>query len=132
MIPLPQINIPLMEYSIRSFLGTPYVWGGETRRGTDCSGFTRSVYREQGLLLPRVSYQQFQVGIPVEAPAELRYGDLVFFNKGDWGRVSHVGIYIGGGKFVHSAASRGVTISSMNKSYYKLRFVGAKRIGSAG
>lgn len=123
-----RIDPSSMRASIESFMGTPYIWGGETRRGTDCSGFTRTVYFEQGILIPRVSYQQFQIGTAVEGNA-MEFGDLVFFNKNGWRVVSHVGIYVGEGKFAHSCCSKGVTVSSFNKRYYRNRYAGAKRIG---
>ena len=124
------LNIPLMEETFKSFLAgpTPYKWGGNTRRGTDCSGFTQAVYLEQGKLLPRVSYQQAQVGKSVDK-SELEYGDLVFFNKYGWGgRIDHVGIYMKDGKFIHSARRKGVVITNLNKRYYKAHYAGAKRI----
>ncbi|MBD3166686.1 NlpC/P60 family protein [bacterium] len=114
-----------MQLSINSFLGVPYLWGGNTRRGVDCSGFTRNVYREQGVLIPRVSRDQYRTGRAVE---DLTYGDLVFFNKNGWGRVTHVGIYVGNGEFAHASCSRGVTVSRLNKHYYRKRYVGARRI----
>ena len=86
-----------------------------------------NVYREQGIWLPRTSKQQYQVGKQVLS--NLQFGDLLFFSKyGPAYQVTHVGIFIGGDKFVHSSASRGVTISSMNKRYYRTRLKGAKRI----
>lgn len=126
--PSAGINLSLMDYSIRSFIGVPYIWGGESRNGTDCSGFTVVVYREQGLRLPRVSRQQYMVGRTVPSINQLNYGDLVFFAGSGFGSVSHVGIYVGEGRFAHASCSRGVTISSLNKRYYTRRYAGAKRI----
>ena len=119
-----------LEGSIRSFLGTPYVWGGETRRGTDCSGFTQTVYQEQGVSIPRVSRDQHGflkrgkalVGGP-KAQKKLGRGALVFFNKNGRGRITHVGVFMGGGKFAHASSSRGVVISDFNKRYYQKLFV---------
>ena len=121
------LNLNLMAKSIQSFLGTPYVWGGETRRGTDCSGFTRTVFNEQGVIIPRVSYQQFTIGATIRQK-DLKYGDLIFFNKNGWGRVSHVGIYVGNGRFAHASCSKGVTVSKLAKRYYNKRFTGARRV----
>jgi hypothetical protein len=123
--PSTQLNTALLEQSIRTFLGVPYVWGGNSRRGTDCSGFTQTVYREQRIYIPRVSREQFRVGWLVQ---QLQYGDLVFFNKYGYGMISHVGIYVGGGRFAHASCSRGVTISRLDKRYYRARYVGAKRV----
>ena len=124
-----RLNQALMERSIKSFIGTPYVWGGETRRGTDCSGFTRTVYHEQGVIIPRVSYQQFTIGSVIRQ-RDLKYGDLIFFNKNGWGRVSHVGVYVGNGQFAHASCSKGVTVSKLAKRYYSKRFTGARRVVS--
>ena len=121
------LNISLMQQSVQSFIGVPYVWGGETRKGTDCSGFTKTVYYEQGVIIPRVSYQQSQTGKSVKKN-ELVYGDLIFFNKSGWGRVNHVGLFVGNGKFAQSCCSKGVTISRLTKKYYRTRYTGAKRI----
>lgn len=110
------------------FLGTAYRWGGESAdSGFDCSGLTMTVYRLNGLDLPRNSRDQFRVGTPVKRGA-LRKGDLVFFATGRRRRVSHVGIYTGGGRFIH-APGRGKTIrtASLSHSYFKHRFIGARR-----
>ena len=119
-----------MWQNVQEYLGppaTPYRWGGSSRSGIDCSGFVRNVYAQQGIYLPRVSRQQFLVGSLVTG--YLQYGDLVFFSKyGPAYQVTHVGIFLGGDKFVHSSASRGVTISSLNKRYYRSRYKGAKRV----
>ncbi len=124
------VNQPLMWQNVQEYLGppaTPYRWGGTSRSGIDCSGFVRNVYAQQGIYLPRVSRLQFLVGRLVTG--YLQYGDMVFFSKyGPAYRVTHVGIFLGGDKFVHSSASRGVTISSLNKRYYRLRYKGAKRV----
>ncbi|NOZ86606.1 MAG: C40 family peptidase [Deltaproteobacteria bacterium] len=110
-----------MEKSINSFLGTPYLWGGNTRRGTDCSGFTSSVYREQGITIPRVARDQekFAKHVP---QSKAVFGDLVFFNKLGGNRVTHVGIYLGNGKMAHASCSKGVTIAPLNRRYYQARF----------
>ena len=121
------LNLILMQQSVQSFVGVPYVWGGETRSGTDCSGFTKTVYYEQGIIIPRVSYQQYKVGSAVKKD-NLDYGDLVFFNKRGWGKINHVGLFVGDGKFAQASCSRGVTISKLSKRYYRTRYVGAKRI----
>lgn len=123
------LNIPLMQNTIEGFLGTPYVWGGRTRRGTDCSGFTQSVYIEQGIMLPRVSREQYNVGFHVDSQ-NLTFGDLVFFNKSGYGKITHVGIYVGNGRFAHASCSKGVTVSNLNKSFYRKRLAGVKRVAA--
>ena len=124
------VNQQLMWQSIQDYLGpppTPYRWGGTSKIGIDCSGLVMNLYREQGILLPRTSAEQYLTGKPVTGI--LQFGDLVFFSKyGPAYKVTHVGIYIGGDKFVHASASRGVVISSLNSRYYRLRYKGARRI----
>jgi cell wall-associated NlpC family hydrolase len=84
------------------------------------------VYRLNGLELPRSSNQQWKVGAPVERSRVLK-GDLVFFATANDGRVSHVGIYVGGDKFLHAPRSgRKIRISSLNSQYYKSRYLGAR------
>jgi murein DD-endopeptidase / murein LD-carboxypeptidase len=114
-----------------SYLGTPYLYGGNTKDGIDCSGFTASVY-ERGAeqRLPRSAREQFSVGSPV-AKSNLEFGDLVFFNTTGH-RPSHVGIYIEDDMFAHASVSKGVTLSSLESTYYRKRFVGARRIVSPG
>ena len=93
----------------RRWLGTPYVWGGVTPAGADCSGFVQSVYRLHGLALPRDSDLQARVGKEVEAQgdlAALRPGDLLFFSERP-GRITHVAISLGGSRIIHSALSNG-------------------------
>lgn len=117
-----------MEGSIASFLGTPYVWGGRTRRGTDCSGFTQSVFAELGIELPRNSRSQWQTGREVKY-GQLREGDLVFFRT-IANRISHVGIMTQPARheFVHASSSRGVVRSNLESKYYKQRYAGARRV----
>lgn len=108
-----------------SLQGVPYVFGGTTRNGFDCSGFTQYVYKGSGITLPRDSYSQFGTGTAVQKD-QLQPGDLVFFTTYSKG-ASHVGIYIGGGSFVH-ASNSGVRTTSLSDSYYLSRYVGARRV----
>ena len=109
------------------FVGIPYRWGGDTVvEGMDCSGFVRAVYNLCGVNIPRTSREQYQTGEPV-ARDELHDGDLVFF--GDSAEsISHVGIYVGNGRFVH-APKRGddIKVSGLDEAYFSRRFVGATR-----
>ncbi|WP_379137532.1 C40 family peptidase [Paenibacillus sp. sgz500958] len=117
-----------MDSVIDKAIGTKYVSGGVTTNGFDCSGFTMYVFDKIGIDLPHQSGSQYQMGTAVSR-SELKEGDLLFFNTSGRG-VSHVGIYVGDGKFAHASSSRGVTISSLSDSYYVNRYVGAKRIMS--
>lgn len=120
-----------LDKSVAPLIGTDYKYGGTTTSGFDCSGFTGYVFNELGIDLPRSSRDMFswEKGTKV-AKDELREGDLVFFNTSGDG-VSHVGIYVGNNKFAH-AASKGVTITSLDDSYYAKRYLGARRVMSDG
>lgn len=111
-------ELMLVEEAI-TWLGTPYRFGGQDYSGTDCSGLTMKVYdKALGIKIPRNSAEQqkFCSGISQNA---LKAGDLIFFCTGrDRNRVSHVGIYIGDGKFIHSSSSRGVIVSALGENYY--------------
>lgn len=117
-----------MDTVIAKTIGTTYKFGGTSTTGFDCSGFTSYVFKSIGLTLPRTSKAQFSVGTSVSRN-NLRSGDLVFFNTFGSG-VSHVGIYVGGGKFAQSSSSRGVTVTSLSQAYWANRYVGAKRVMS--
>jgi cell wall-associated NlpC family hydrolase len=106
----------------RRFLGVPYVYGGSTPNGFDCSGFTRYVFAHFGVSLPHYTYAQFDLGHGVSRWS-LRPGDLVFFNG-----VGHVGLYIGHNRFIHAPhTGTSVSVASMSGSYAG-SFVGARRL----
>lgn len=117
-----------LKKSAYGFLGTRYRFGGTSRAGgIDCSSFVQKVFREVEVSLPRTAREQFQVG-NVVAPGDLQKGDLIFFSTYA-SYPSHVGIYLGNNKMIHaSSRDRRVVISAMNTSYYRSRFLGAKRI----
>lgn len=100
----------------KRYIGVPYLWGGTTPGGFDCSGFVQYVFQKKGVTLPRTSSQQWSASTRI-AKADLRPGDLVFFATGGSG-VSHVGIYVGGNQFIHSSTSKGVVISDLGSAYW--------------
>ena len=110
------------------YIGVRYSYGGTTSKGFDCSGYVRQVFKELGITsLDRTSAGMYGQGTAVKK-SELQPGDLVFFNTSGK-RVSHVGIYIGSGKFIHASTSKGVIKTSINDKYYwGNKYVGAKRI----
>jgi hypothetical protein len=114
----------------RKYLGTQYVWGGSTpQTGFDCSGLAYYLFGQRGIQIPRTTYNQIQVGYSVQ-PNKLRPGDLVFFDT-DRKRSGpdHVGIYIGGGRFIHAPRpGQGVQISSLSEGYYMDRWMGGRRV----
>lgn len=112
-----------------ALLGTPYVLGGSSLSGLDCSGFVLQVFTPLGVKLPRVSADQATVGIPVEV-SELQPGDLVFFDTAGSGRVSHVGIYLGEDQFVNANSYKGqVTVDRLlSDRYWAPRYLGARRV----
>lgn len=138
--PAPQASAPdptpLLPFSSQnwrenamSLIGTPYVYGGNSRRGIDCSAFVLQVFGPLGVKLPRVSADQARVGQPVNA-SDLKAGDLVFFDTAGGGRVTHVGIYLGEDTFINANSYRGkVTIDHlMSDKYWAPRYLGARRV----
>ena len=108
------------------YMGVPYVFGGTSPYGFDCSGYVQYVFAHSGISLPRTADVQYEVGTPVST-TDLVPGDLVFFTTYTYG-ASHVGIYVGEGNFIHASSSQGVTISSLSHAYYSSRYIGARRI----
>lgn len=112
----------------RRWLGTPYKYGGESRKGTDCSGMVMVLYRDvAGIKIPRNSGKQQEFCTNINS-RELSPGDLVFFTSSRKGNVSHVGLYSGSGKFIHASSSRGVIESHLDEEYYRRHFHSAGRV----
>lgn len=116
-----------LEQIAFNYLSTPYRFGGNSRKGIDCSGFVQQVFREVEVDLPRSAREQFRVGAKIDRE-QMQKGDLIFFRT--YAKYpSHVGIYLGDGKMIHaSSRSRRVVVTSIDHPYYRKRFIGAKRI----
>ena len=116
--------------TVTDWIGTPYSYGNNSQKGTDCSGFVTRVFREvYGITLKRSSRSMFTTTERV-AKSEMKTGDLVFFRRGH-GPIYHVGIYLKDGKFAHSATNGGVMVSSLNQPYYHRNFYAAGRVKAA-
>jgi LysM repeat protein len=116
-----------LEQVAFNYLSTPYRFGGNSRKGIDCSAFVQQVFREVEVDLPRSAREQFRVGSKIDRE-QMQKGDLIFFRT--YAKYpSHVGIYLGDGKMIHaSSRSRRVVVTSIDHPYYRKRFIGAKRI----
>ncbi len=115
---------------LKKWLGTPYVYAAHTRgEGTDCSGMVMEVYQEvYGIKVHRNSAKMLEENCRVIDLDDLKEGDLVFFCTSGDGRVSHVGIYLKEGKFVHASSSRGVCVDDIHQNYYATHFHAAGRV----
>src|SRR5579883_2011476 len=114
--------------TVINWLGTRYYYGGTTRRGIDCSAFTRMVFDNTcNVTLPRSAQEQYFYGTPVDR-SDLQFGDLVLFHTRRRPYVSHVGIYLGDNLFAQSSSHYGVTISSLESTYYHEHFIEGRRV----
>lgn len=134
-MPKAKLNTPAEKAAMRNniiavakrFEGVPYKWGGTSAAtGFDCSGYTMTVYRLNGLQMPRTAREQFAKGFNVSL-SQLQKGDLVFFDTMNKGYASHVGIYIGNGRFIHAPRTgKSIEEANLYSDYFKNRYLGAR------
>lgn len=127
--------VPSLLNRARAYVGVPYRFGGSSPRGFDCSGFVRYVFNGFGIELNRSSRSQATQGEKVQ-PGEVQPGDLLFFRYGGK-RIGHVGIYLGGGEFIHAGSrgdprTRGVRIARLDSSFYAKRLAAVRRLLTGG
>ena len=114
----------------KSWLGTPYVFGGDDKNGIDCSAFVQKVFESENIKLPRTTSEQINVGQEIDINEELQPGDRLFFAFGRLGKgnADHTGIYLGNNQFIQASSSKGVTISDISDgSYYKNALMAVRR-----
>lgn len=132
--PIITANFPVsadeVSISAMSLIGTPYAWGGNTPdSGFDCSGLIVYVYNSSGVKLPRTTRAMSTMATPSVKRNALKTGDLVFFATSGGKKVSHAGIYVGNGRFVHAPSSGGVVrLNNLSENYWNKTFVAGKRI----
>ena len=116
-----------LEQLAKSWIGTPYVYGGSSKSGTDCSGYVMQLYKSHyGISLPHSASQMYKDGRGSSVSrGSLKEGDLVFF--GSFWKIDHVGIYLKGDRFTHASSSKGVMISPMSDNYWRPKYQGARR-----
>jgi cell wall-associated NlpC family hydrolase len=121
-----QLRQQICDYAA-TFLGVPYLWGGTTPNGFDCSGLVQYVYNHFGIKIARVSYDQYHSSVKKISKSQLQPGDLVFFTRPDTGnKVGHVGIYVGNDTFIHAPRSgKNVEYTRLSNSYYVANYVGS-------
>lgn len=113
-----------------SWIGTPYLWGGNTRSGIDCSGFVNAVYKACGKTISRTAATLCSISCKVIKKSQLREGDLVFFRTDGKKTTTpnHVGMYLSDNKFIHASSSKGVTVADLTAAYYVKYYLSAGRV----
>ncbi len=128
----PTLPIDKLITYAKSFLETAYIYGGDSPRGFDCSGFTMYVFARFGISLPHEANLQIRTGMKISAMEALMPGDLVFFKTMGSVTVNHVGIYLGDHQFIHASSGYGaVRISSLDSGYYFNCYAGGRRYGNS-
>ncbi len=124
---LPKNKVNGIIATAKKYIGVKYVSGGTTPKGFDCSGYVQYVFKQNGFTIPRTADVQYKLGkyAPV---SKLEAGDLVFFHTDSSGGISHCGIYLGGGKFIHASSSKGIRIDELSNDYWKKAFTAGKHI----
>lgn len=120
-----------MVGAARSFIGSKYVWGGESRGGTDCSGMVCAIAKEAGIALPRMTAHDMFASrslITLGPKDTLQAGDLLFFRTSNSSRITHVAVYTGRGTIIHASSGRGRVVEDKVSDYWAQRYAGAKRI----
>ncbi len=125
-----ELSIPTLIEFAKQFLGSPYLWGGRTLFGMDCSGFTQLIYKVAGIQIPRDAYQQATIGEDVSFVNETQAGDLAFFDNAE-GRITHVGMMLGKGEIIHASGmvridvldSYGIFNEKLGTHTHKLRLI---------
>lgn len=120
--PVSVSKVDIVVSEAKKYIGTPYVWAGNSPSGFDCSGYLNFVYSKVGVSLPRTVANIWSATKTISSP---RIGDLVFFETYTSGP-SHAGIYLGNNKFIHASSSQGVTISDLSNTYWKSKYLGAR------
>ncbi|MCR5176014.1 MAG: C40 family peptidase [Anaerovibrio sp.] len=120
-------KVPAIIKTAKNLIGVPYVSGGTTPKGFDCSGYLQYIFEKNGLTIPRTADVQYKLGKNYKLTA-LEAGDLVFFQTDASHTVTHCGLYIGNGQFIHASSSKGVRIDRLADDYWKKAFFAAKHI----
>lgn len=123
----PAQKVEALIKTAKKYTGVKYVYGGADPNGFDCSGYIMYIFKSQGSKVPRGADAQYDIGSRVEGTKHLVKGDLVFFSD-DRREISHVGLYLGNGSFIHASSSKGVRTDSLSDEYWKPRYAGAKHL----
>ena len=124
---LEKKNAAALIATAKKYIGTPYQFGGTTPKGFDCSGYIQYIFAAHGIGVPRLADEQYRLGEKTVSKKQLVPGDLVFFNTYGSG-ISHIGLYLGDGQFIHASSSKGIRIDALSNEYWAPRYIGGKHI----